>query len=147
MSLDSIRFKAAALFVHQGNILVEEVENRDTGETWFVPPGGGVEYAESSLQALKREILEELGWNIKDEKLIGSFESFHVINGIEEHEISFVYFAVPENSSVFKESEFRISEDNGNRKIFTWMSIPDLAKPGALLYPKGLLEKVKTSNL
>ncbi len=145
MKTDSIRFRAAALFMHKGNILVHESENRNTGETWFVPPGGGVEYGESSLHALKREIKEELGWNIKDEKLIGAFESFHVINEIEEHEISFVYLAAPENSSVFNESEFRISEDNGTRKIFTWKGIPDLAKPGSLLYPKGLLEKIETN--
>jgi 8-oxo-dGTP pyrophosphatase MutT (NUDIX family) len=132
--------------MHQGNILVHESENRNIGEIWFVPPGGGVEYGESSLDALKREIMEELGWNIKDEKLIGSFESFHVINDIEEHEISFVYFAKPVNESVFDSREFLISEDNGMKKVFTWKRFADLASPGSLLYPKGLFKKIKANE-
>ena len=74
-----IRFKAAAVFTHQGRVLVHQVENKSTGETWYIPPGGGIEYGESSVEALKREIREEFGWSTKDERLIGSFESFHTI--------------------------------------------------------------------
>ncbi len=147
MKANSIRFRAAALFMYQGKILVHGEENRTSGEIWYVPPGGGVQYGESSLEALKREIKEELGWSIQNEKLIGAFESFHVINEIEEHEISFVYFAIPKDASVLQTNQFNISEDNGTEKVFTWENITDLAKPGSLLYPRGLLEKIENSKM
>lgn len=40
-------------------------------------PGGGVEEGETKEEALKREVREELGCNIENLKLIGSFDSFN----------------------------------------------------------------------
>ena len=137
-----IRFKAAAVFMHQGRVLVHQVENESSGETWYIPPGGGIEYGESSLEALKREIREEFGWSTRDERLIGASESFHTINGKQEHEIVFIYFATPVDDAVLEENEFLVLEEDGRKQLYTWKNFETLKKTGSLLYPKGLLEKI-----
>ncbi len=142
MKEKSIRFRAAALFLFKGKVLVHKILNRSSGELWFIPPGGGVEYGESSIDALKREIQEELGWETKEHRFINSFESFHLINGIEEHEISFMYFATPVDESVYEIDEFLVVEANGSKQRFRWQTMESLAKPGSLLYPEGLLETI-----
>ncbi len=142
MNTNSIRVRASAVFIHQGKILVHVVENRDDGKVWLIPPGGGLRYGESSFQALEREIREELGWSILVESLIGSFESFHSVNGMEEHEISFVYRARPSSTAEFAFSSREIVEDNGKRKTLQWFEIESITDSKHLLYPQGLLEKV-----
>lgn len=39
-------------------------------------PGGGIEFGESTLQGLHREVLEETGWRIAGPKRLGSFRRF-----------------------------------------------------------------------
>ncbi|MCX7558268.1 NUDIX domain-containing protein [Sulfitobacter sp. F26204] len=39
-------------------------------------PGGGIDPAESPLQALHREVLEEIGWRISAPRRIGAFRRF-----------------------------------------------------------------------
>lgn len=123
-------------------ILVHVVENESDGMIWYIPPGGGLEFGESSIEALKREIDEELGWQIRDVCLIGSFESYHVINGMKEHEISFMYSATPMQHSDLDFIRQEVEEDNGNKKTFEWVEINTLKKSQSVLYPDGLLPNI-----
>ncbi|MEM6821913.1 MAG: NUDIX domain-containing protein [Verrucomicrobiota bacterium] len=142
----SIRVRAAAIFVNRNRLLVHVVENQDDGKIWHIPPGGGIQYGESSVDALKKEIKEELDWSISGEQLIGSFESYHSINGMKEHEISFVYLAKLLNSSDLSYASREVIEDNGKKKTFQWMDLETLKHPRSLLYPEGLLEKIEANQ-
>ncbi len=143
MSTKTIRVRAAAVILMDNRILAHVVQNSDDGKTWFIPPGGGLQYGESSTIALRREIKEELEWDISIERLFGCFESCHTINGVDEHEISFVYEAKPCKGSTLSFAKREIVEDNGTKKTFQWIELKDLAQPQHLLYPEGLLEKIK----
>ncbi|HAS80475.1 MAG: MutT/Nudix [Candidatus Nomurabacteria bacterium GW2011_GWE1_32_28] len=66
--------------------------------------GGKVKLNESSLEAVIREVEEELGFTPKDLKLRATLENFYSNNGENVHEICFVYevgdsyqLAIPEN--------------------------------------------------
>ncbi|MEM9420073.1 MAG: NUDIX domain-containing protein [Planctomycetota bacterium] len=142
MNAESIRVRASAVFISRNRILVHVVENQDDGKVWHIPPGGGVQYGESSAEALKREIEEELGWSFSEAYLIGSFESCHSINGVKEHEISFVYFAEPVSDSSRSFTSIEVVEDNGKEKRFLWIDLETLKQPTSILYPEGLLEKI-----
>lgn len=42
----------------------------------FMLPGGGIDPGESPLQALHREVIEELGWRIAAPRRLGAFRRF-----------------------------------------------------------------------
>lgn len=46
------------------------------GQIEFQLPGGGIDPGESPLQALYREVLEEVGWSISAPKRLGAFRRF-----------------------------------------------------------------------
>lgn len=54
-------------------------------------PGGGVEEGESLEQGLRREILEEVGCQIKNIQELGIIEEYR--NKLNIHQISYCYFA------------------------------------------------------
>ncbi len=65
----------ALIFNNKNEILLvnhklSEKKPEDFSDYWSMP-GGTVEFGETAIEALKREIKEELGINIFEEKLIG----------------------------------------------------------------------------
>ncbi len=56
------------LFKDHKVLLIKHV-NPETGETWWVPPGGGIQGAESIFEAAKREAKEEANLDIETGKV------------------------------------------------------------------------------
>lgn len=146
MSEGTIRFRAAAVFLVENHILAHEVSNMDDGRKRFIPPGGGIHYGETSLAAVMREVWEELGWEIDDAESLGAFESVHSINGIKEHEVSFVYRAAVPTSGAGQDLAAGIREAGDPGKVFRWVALSLLNQPTSLLYPHGLLDKIGRKN-
>lgn len=67
--------KKSALAVVEGNRLLLV---RKSGSSDLLTPGGKIEEGESAVEALKREIVEELGCGVDESSLVslGSFEDF-----------------------------------------------------------------------
>lgn len=64
------------------------------GKKYYFLPGGHVEFGESAKEALKREIKEELGLNIKKCSFIGGSEHQFVEGGKKYHEINLAFQTV-----------------------------------------------------
>ncbi|WP_414837605.1 NUDIX domain-containing protein [Candidatus Nanosalina sp. VS9-1] len=63
-----------ALIERDGKLLVLKTEA--SGETYYVLPGGKIEYGESSEEALQREIKEELSCSIEIGDSVGNYHFF-----------------------------------------------------------------------
>lgn len=64
-------------------------EKSDGGYIFAI--GGKVQINETSTEAIKREILEEIGMEVQDVKLCCVIETFYSTNIEKVHEICFVY--------------------------------------------------------
>jgi ADP-ribose pyrophosphatase YjhB (NUDIX family) len=62
------------------------------GKKYCFFPGGHVEFGESAEKALKREIKEELGLNIKKCSFIGGSEHLFTEDGKKRHEINLAFW-------------------------------------------------------
>ena len=61
------RIRAAAIVIKGDSVLLVQHQNDDIaeGQSWWVPPGGGVEGKESLLECARREVLEETGLSVE----------------------------------------------------------------------------------
>lgn len=82
-------FRVAGIFINDNKILLQKCEKDD----YYSLIGGRVKYGETTIEALKREIQEEIGIKInkKEAKLINVSENFFKYNGKEFHELLFIY--------------------------------------------------------
>lgn len=62
---------STGVFLFEGDkvLLIKHV-NPETGFTWWVPPGGGIENSETLFDAGIREVKEEAGINIEIDKVV-----------------------------------------------------------------------------
>jgi 8-oxo-dGTP pyrophosphatase MutT (NUDIX family) len=84
-----LNVRVGAIIKHQNKILVERNKNVD----FSVVPGGRVQTLETSLEALLREINEELGIDLTNEKfeLASLIENYFTLEEKNFHELYFVY--------------------------------------------------------
>ena len=61
------RIRAAAIVTEGDSVLLVQHQHSDIneGQSWWVPPGGGVEGKESLVACARREVLEETGLSVE----------------------------------------------------------------------------------
>ncbi|QOY35255.1 NUDIX hydrolase [Anaerobacillus isosaccharinicus] len=139
MKKGQIRAIAICIFRKNDLILVSEGFDELKQEYYYRPIGGGIEYGETSSNALKREVLEEIGANITNEKFLGAFENIFTYNGDLGHEIVFVYDADFVDKSFYDKPSFLGWEDNGVPFKLYWKPISDFKNEKIVLVPEELL--------
>ena len=108
-----VRTSALIFNKEQNKILLFNVEDRD----YYLLPGGRIEEKENSLEAIKRELKEELDWSIEDIHFLSLSEEFVG----ENHQINIIYLAKIEKEidiDSFKGQE-------GEWINFKWVNIND----------------------
>ena len=107
---------------------------------FYIPVGGGIEFGESSLIAARREVKEETGEEIENEKLLNISENIFTFNGIPEHEIVFVYSAEFKNKEAYTSPLKAGINTEGNAIKLVWASIEEIRNNNIKLYPSSLLD-------
>lgn len=144
MSQHRIRPLALCVFHHRGKILVNVFEDAVTQQRLYRPLGGGIEFGERGVQAIAREISEELGQHIHDIRLLGTLESIFTHDGKPGHEIVQVFDARFDDERLYQQSWLQGHESDGAPFQARWCDNADFN--GALV-PEGLAELLKRLQL
>jgi ADP-ribose pyrophosphatase YjhB (NUDIX family) len=102
----NIRVITICVFRHGDRILVLEGFDRVKRNYYYRPLGGAVEFGETAQEAIVREIREEIGQEITGLRLIGIIENLFTCDGIDGHEIVFVYDARFTDETVYNNDRF-----------------------------------------
>ena len=113
LMIDNIKLniRVGIIFKYHDKTLIEVRKDR-VGNS--VIPGGRVKIDELSIEAIKREILEEMHFKLKDEKIffIKNLEYFFELNGLKFHEFFFVYKYDVNDEDYLKINEIKENQDN-----------------------------------
>ena len=132
--------KAICVFRKDDLILVAEGFDEVKGEFYYRPIGGKIEFGETSANALKREVLEEIEATINGLTYLGTVENIFTYNGDIGHEVVFVYDAEFVDKSFYEKPSFLGKEDNGETFVLLWKAIRDFTKNKSTLVPVGLFD-------
>lgn len=102
--------------------------------------GGKVHEYEESIDALKREVKEELGWSLIDISLLAISEELVHDKGLNHHQINLIYKAI--YTGDIKEQEFHGLEGEWIR--FKWIDVEKIEN--YKIYPTKIKEIIKDPN-
>jgi 8-oxo-dGTP pyrophosphatase MutT (NUDIX family) len=143
MTSPAIRPKAVCVPRRGADILVSAAADSVKSETFYSPLGGGVEFGEPAADAVRREIMEELGAELAQVRLLGVLENIFTYEGRPGHEIVFVFRGWFADASLYERDELRWTESDGTEWVARWMPLEHFAPGGPPLYPTGLYELLK----
>ena len=123
--VDGIKFnfRVSALIENKGRYLLEKSIKTD----FLNMPGGRVHAGESTLDAIKRELEEELKLENVTPKLIKISEQFFVFDNTKYHELNFVYYVKLKNNNPLAQSDNIQNYDNQTQTM-VWIKRNDLKK-------------------
>lgn len=67
---NKVRIRVNGILLREDAVLLVHLQAPTRPDPFWTPPGGGVEFGETMVQTLKREMLEETGLHIEAEKLL-----------------------------------------------------------------------------
>lgn len=138
----NIRSSVCALILKDNQILT--IKKQDKGIIEFILPGGGQEFGETLLDALHREVREEVGASIKNVRLIFVREYIgknheHLERDQELHIVSHIF-----SCEIAEENKYQLEPDHDQVGI-EWIKIEELNNYN--FYPKELTNHLhKLSN-
>lgn len=136
---DRIRVLAICIFRAGDRVLLARGIDPGTGEPFHRPLGGGVEFGERAADALRREIMEELGTTISEPRLLGVLENLFQYDGRQGHEIVFVFDARFSDPAWYDRAALPVIETGAGWEGARWISVHALATGSARVVPAGLL--------
>ena len=140
-----IRPIAICLFRHNGRILVSEEHDPSKGETFYRPLGGGIEFGEHSEETIHRELMEEIGAEVKELVYLGTLENIFVFDGKPGHEIVQVYDGVLKESGLYEQAVISGHEADVNLPMkVLWKRMDEFGPGRLILYPDGLFGLLAT---
>lgn len=125
-----------------GAILAAPGFDRVKQQRFYRPLGGGIEFGERAEEAARRELQEELGADLTDVRLLGTFENLFTFQGQPGHELIWLFEARLTDQSLY-EREVLIADEFGSRFEVHWVPVDTFRRGEAPLYPDGLLDLLR----
>lgn len=118
-------------------ILVSEGYDKVRDQKFYRCLGGGIEFLETSKEALKREYKEELGIDIVIEDFCGIAENIFTYKGKKAHELILFYnIKIKENDI---KDKYHVIDDNSETDAF-WIDIDEFKRGDKILYPEQIFK-------
>lgn len=140
----NFKFRVSGLIIRNNKILLVDMD--DSG--FLCLPGGYVELGETTEEAVKRELIEEIGEDIMVKKYLGVVENYFINKFSKKmHEISF-YYLMDFVSCDIEESNFTLIENDKGHNIkldFKWINIDEVDNFD--IRPNFLKDLFKNNNL
>ena len=130
------RSVALVLIEKDGKILASPGKDDVNGIVFCRPPGGGIEFGETSLEAAIREIREELGATLVDARLLTVIENVFTYNGKLGHEIIFLYRGDLEEQDTYLKTRLPILDKEGH--FAEWISLEGIKMHDIKILPSGI---------
>lgn len=128
-----IRPIVLGLVKNDGKLLVSRFYDKQKNQEFFRCLGGGIEFLETSEDALKREFKEEINVSIKIGKYLGISENIFHYKGKDAHELVFFYEAYIDSKD-YKE-QYNVIDDNSELEAI-WIDIEKFKSNQFVLYPE-----------
>ncbi len=131
-----VNIRVGAIIFNEDKILM--ASNSDVDYLYSI--GGRIKFGECAEEAIKREVLEELGVALEIDRLGIVHENFFYGNDKKLiYEISFYYYMkMNENNSAFKTENV----ENGRKESYEWVDSSDKRN----MYPSFMYEKAVASS-
>jgi len=116
-------------------------EHRDPTEesAFYRPPGGGVEFGETSEAAVRRELREELSVTVTGTERLAVLERTFEFDGQPCHEIGFVYRVTVAEDWPYERDTFEGEEPEFDETFpVQWVPVGDLERDDVTVYPEEL---------
>jgi ADP-ribose pyrophosphatase YjhB (NUDIX family) len=144
--LDGVIRPIAAAVVRRGDrILVWEDHDPASGTVVSVPLAGGIEFGETGVQAIARELEEEIGATATAVRYLGLLEDVFDWAGQRRHELYLVYEVDLREHRVYEAEEVPVVEPDGTAYVARWRPLADF-RGAARLVPDGLLELIEGAD-
>ena len=138
-----IRPLAICVFRNNNRILVAEGYDSVKEEYFYRPLGGAIEFGETSVDTVCRELMEEINAEVEKEslKFLGAVENIFSFNGDPGHEIVLIYDGLFKQAKLYEQAMIIGNEVEINETFNAiWKNINEFGDGKLILYPTGLLE-------
>ena len=134
-----IRPVVLGIAIKNGKILVSEGYDKVKKQIFYRCLGGGIEFLETSQEALKREYKEELGIDIIIEDFWGISENIFTYQGKNAHELILFYNIKIQDKDV--QEKYHIIDDNCESDAY-WIDVNEFKNNKKIIYPEQIFKYI-----
>jgi len=117
-----LRVRVNALIISDSRLLLVQIASPASGKTFWMPPGGGVQFGESLADALVREVKEETGLGI--EPLKPRYVTEYIRHPY--HAVEFYYSCVVTGGDLKMGTDPELGSDRQIIQNIRWTKLVDL---------------------
>ncbi|MEB3291669.1 MAG: NUDIX domain-containing protein [Synechococcales bacterium] len=133
-----IRVIVLGLVRHGDRVLLSEGYDSKLGSHYYRALGGGIDFGESSQDALRREFQEELRVELENIRYLGCSENLFCLEDEPGHEIVFAYQCDLCDRSLYEKSSIPYYEGHKEYQA-SWIEISELQSGIKRLVPEVFL--------
>ncbi|ESA36211.1 nudix hydrolase [Leptolyngbya sp. Heron Island J] len=136
MGKQRIRPIALGLIEHQGHVFVSQGNDSASGEVFYRFPGGGIDFGESSIDALKREFQEELQADLTNVEYLACLENIFTCHGKSGHELIQLFRCDFVDQGFYDVNKVYTLLEGKDKHNAIWIPIEQIRPEGLNLVPK-----------